>query len=95
MKKKWTKEEERVILDQVTRNAGNIRKGLAKAAELTGRTLGAVIYHWYSVMQKQNTTVCFATVGHKTKLLNRKIGSPTPTKLSWWRKILSLLKIDA
>ena len=96
--KKWTADEERVITDQITRNANNVSKGLKKAAVLLGRTYSACKGHWYLVMLKRGDTApCFATIGFKTKNVNRKIVSSKTTDntekttITWWKKIVKLL----
>lgn len=96
--KKWTAGEERVITDQITRNANNVSEGLKKAAVLLDRTYLSCKGHWYLVMLKrEDTAPCFATIGFKTKNINRKVVSSKTTDntekttITWWRKIVKLL----
>lgn len=98
-KRKWTIEEERVLVDQITRRANNIREAFRRTSRLIGRTEAACMYHWYMVVSKrENTSVCFVTIGHETKNVNRKnVASNTSdntekTSISWWRRFLSFLK---
>lgn len=100
--RRWTVEEDRVLVDQIKRNANNIRRGLRNSARLLERTFSACENRWYSVILKsEDTAVCLATIGYKTKNINRKVVSEhtsdnTETvKVSWWRKFLTLLKRNA
>lgn len=98
-KRRWTIEEERVLIDQITRNANNLTTAFKKTARLTGRTVRACEARWYTVISKRDSiSVCFATIGHKTVNINRKnVASGTSdntekTTATWWRKVLFLLK---
>ena len=98
-KRKWTTEEERVLVDQVTRSANNIQEAFRKTSRLIDRTEAACMYHWYMVISKrENPSLCFVTIGHKTKNVNRKIVASNTSdntekiSVSWWKKFLSLLK---
>lgn len=95
--RRWTAEEDRVLTDQVTRNAHNLAEAFRKAARLTDRSYDACKQRWYYVLCKE-TTVCYATIGYKTRNVNRKVVSQKTsdntekTTVSWWKKFLSLLK---
>lgn len=98
-RRKWTTEEERVLIDQITRNANNLREAFRRTARLTDRSEKACELHWYLVVSKRdNTSVCFTTIGYKTKNVNRKnVASNTSdntekTTVAWWRKFLTFLK---
>lgn len=98
-KKRWTIEEERVLIDQITRNANNITEAFRRTSRLIDRTEAACVYHWYQVISKrENPSVCFVTVSQKTKNVNRKnVTSNTSdntekTTISWWRRFLDFLK---
>ena len=98
-KKRWTIEEERVLIDQITRNANNITEAFRRTSRLIDRTEAACLYRWYQVISKrENTSVCFVTVSQKTKNVNRKIvasntyDNTEKTTISWWRRFLSFLK---
>lgn len=97
---KWTVEEERVLTDQVTRNANNLTEAFRKTSRLTSRTKAACVYHWYRVMSKKDTTTCFVTIGKKTINKNRKIVTANTSDntervtVSWWKKLLTLLHLD-
>ena len=97
-KRKWTTEEERVLVDQITRSANNIQEAFRRTSKLIDRTEAACVYHWYMVvLKKEDPSVCFVTIGHKTKNVNRKnvasnTSDNTETSTSWWRRFLSFLK---
>lgn len=61
----YTKEEDTVILQCVSENAGNLSAGYRKAAEMLGRTSKAVEFHFNKKLR--NTNVAFMTIG-----VNRK-----------------------
>ena len=96
---KWTIEEERVLVDQITRSANNLREAFRRTAILTGRSKIACEIRWYKVVSKrEDTEKLFAIIGYKTKNVNRKnVASNTSdntekTTVSWWRKFLSFLE---
>ena len=98
-KRKWTTEEERVLVDQITRSANNLTEAFRRTSRLVGRTEAACAYHWYYVVSKrEDPSVCFVTIGQKTKNVNRKnVASNTSDnteKIStrWWRRFLNFLK---
>ena len=98
-KRKWTTEEERVLVDQITRSANNIKEAFRRTSRLIDRTEAACMYHWYMVLSKrEDPSVCFVTIGYNTKNVNRKNVAPNmldnteKTSTSWWRRFLSFLK---
>lgn len=105
---KWTTEEERVLVDQITRSA-NLTEALKRTSELINRTEAACKYHWYKVVQKRDTSVCLVTIESKdktktktknvkTKNVNRNktvsgiSDNEEKTSISWWKKVLNFLK---
>lgn len=100
---KWTTEEERVLVDQITRSA-NLTEALKRTSELINRTEAACRYHWYKVVQKRDTSVCLVTIESKdktktkTKNVNRNntvsgiSDNEEKTSISWWKKVLNFLK---
>lgn len=97
-KRKWTTEEEQVLVDQITRSANNIKEALVKTSKLIDRTEAACMYHWYMVISKRkDSSVCFATIGYKTRNINRKVvrantsDNTEVTTISWWKKVINLL----
>lgn len=97
-KRKWTTEEEQVLVDQITKSANNIKEAFVKTSKLIDRTEAACMYHWYMVISKRkDSSVCFATIGYKTRNINRKVvranttDNTEVTTVSWWRKVIKLL----
>ena len=97
-KRKWTTEEEQVLIDQISKSANNIREAFVKTSKLIDRTETACKEHWYMVISKRkNSSVCFATIGYKTRNINRKIvhantsDNTEVTTISWWKKVIKLL----
>ena len=97
-RKKWTVEEDRVLTDQVKRHANNISEGLRKASNYLGRSYGACVFRWYNVISKSpDAEVCFVTIGHETRSVNRKvITSPsaltTKNTSKWLNRVLSFFR---
>lgn len=99
--KYWTKKEERILIREVSKHANNIQEGLRIASKKTKRTLSGCQYKWYNeISKKQKTTICFATVGRKTKNINRKIvhtntsdNTEAVEAKDWWSKLKKLIKL--
>lgn len=98
-RKRWAVEEEKVLTDQITRNAHNLAKAFKEASRiLETRTVLSCKQHWYYTLSKKGTAVCFTTIGYRTRNINRKVVSKhtsdntEKTTVSWWRKLLKLLK---
>ena len=104
-RKKWSEEEDRVILDQVRRNASNLSYAFEKASELLeGRTKNACSMRWYiHLAKKPETNVCFATVSNDSQIVNKKRltkkeieesqESESDTIVSsWWNRLLNLFR---
>lgn len=99
---KWTTEEERVLVDQITRSA-NLTEALKRTSELINRTEAACRYHWYKVVQKRDTSsVCLVTIESKDKTKTKNVNrnktvsgisdNEEKTSISWWKKVLNFLK---
>lgn len=96
---RWTAEEEKVLTDQITRNANNLRRAFRETARILGdRGWIACKQHWYYISKKPKISPLFATIGYKTRNVNRKnVHAKTSdnterTTVRWWRKILNFLK---
>lgn len=97
----WTPEEDRALLNQVTRHANNLSEGFRKAANLLEKTPKACEWRWYHKLSKQEESpICFATIGYKSKNINRKIvhalttDNTETTTVKWWNKLLKFLKLS-
>lgn len=64
----YTKEEDAVILQCVSENAGNLTKAFKKASELIDRTPAAIQFRYREHLKK--TEVAFFTVGVNKKNFN-------------------------
>lgn len=78
-----------MIIRCVAKHTYNLRRGFQEAAEILERTERGVSNHWYQKLSKDRSEVnrVFATISRDQGLLNRKIGEPTPIKVSLWRKL--------
>ena len=98
-KKRWTQDEDIVVLDQVRRHADNLSTAFQKAAEMLERKPNAVKVRWYSVLSKKESNICFATLSDNKKVANRKVvhkdrdaSTSGAVVESWWEKFLSWFK---
>ena len=98
-RKRWTTEENNILVQAITANPHNIKKACRYAAtKLEGRTPKACELHWYQAIAPANNTtklgVSFLAVGPKTIYKNRKnSGNSTaqPEKNTLWTKIKKLI----
>lgn len=90
--KRWTKDEEQVLLSHIENNPNNFVAAFKAAAEeLEGRTVKSVQQHWYTNLQKTNK-VFIACTSKKRLPINKKSSKETfPIKKSKWRRILEIL----
>lgn len=98
--KRWTKEEEDILVKAISNNPHNIRKACKEIATKLNRTEGACLYHWYVILSpSSNPTkigVSFISIGNKSIYKNRKnsgISVSKPNKFNLWIKIKKLLKL--
>ena len=105
-RKRWSEDEDRVVLDQVRRNASNLTYAFEKASELLeGRTKQACSMRWYMVLAKRpETNICFATVSNDSQIVNKKRltkkeiesqeseSEDTTVVTSWWNRLLNLFR---
>lgn len=98
-KRRWTDEENNILVQAITANPHNIQKACEYAAtKLEGRTSKACRFHWYQAIAPANNPtklgVSFLAVGSKTIYKNRKnSGNSTvqPEKSTLWAKIKKLI----
>ena len=90
--KRWTKDEEQVLLSHIENNPNNfIAAFKAAAEELEGRSVKSVQQHWYTNLQKTNK-VFIACTSKKRLPINKKSSKETfPIKKSKWKRILEIL----
>lgn len=100
-KKRWTKEEDRLLIQAIAANPTNIKEALMQVSKTLDRTFYACHFRWYRVLSiTQNLTkasTLFMTVGSKTVYKNRKNSSNNsitkPVKSNLWNTIKKFLKI--
>lgn len=97
-RKRWTIEEEEILVQAITANPHNIKQACEEASnKLTNRTKNSCVNHWYQVMAPLNKPaklgVSFVTVGSKTICNNRKNTSISvkPSKFTLWDKLKRFL----
>lgn len=94
-KKRWTAEENNILVQAITANPHNIQEACKYAAtKLEDRTPKACAIHWYQVIAPANNPtklgVSFLAVGPKTIYKNRKNSGSSiakPEKNTLWTKI--------
>lgn len=91
--RKWTTEEERVLIDQVRVFPQNLTKCFLIVAETLDRTPTAVASHWYTKTSKNPEVMCFFTASPVHVSKNRKNGMGEESSQSVWRRLLRVLGI--
>ena len=94
--RKWSFEEDQVLLRYVKNSPYNLHRCFMMVSEhLTdagyNRTPQAVQAHWYTVLSKKPESLCFFTASAKHVSKNRKNGIGTPIKVSVWNKIMAII----
>lgn len=103
-RKLWTKQEDKVLIKYINDESLNLAEAFRKASRKLGRSVLAVQYRWYGVLNNPKNkgyigSSCFVTVCRKRAIVNRKIATSksncTPIKMetSWWRRLLSVMRI--
>lgn len=95
--RKWSQEENKILLRYVRNYPHNLHKCFLMVSEHlsdTGkpRTPQAVQAHWYTVLSKNPKALCFFTASTKHVSKNRKNGMGTATSYSIWRKFLNIIR---
>ena len=72
--RKWTSEEEEILLDEIGRNPINLRMCFVATATVIHRTPGACASHWYYYLSKnpQKYKTGIITIGRHAAIRNRK-----------------------
>lgn len=73
--RKWTNEEESLLIKRVSESPGNIKKAIEGAARELGRSSSSCSKHWYSAMSNSRAVKknSFLVIGSKTHHGGRKI----------------------
>jgi hypothetical protein len=98
--RRWTTEEDDILVQSIKDNPENIKDGIRKATTLIDRTFSSCINRYYTFLANPDSPkyrgTLFTLVGH-TKHINGKVVSKHHTtishKKSLWSKIKQLLKL--
>lgn len=75
--KKWTIEEEKVLIAQIQKNPGNLKKAFICTTELIQRTERAIALHYYNIMIKNKSKLpksyMYMTISKDKALVNKKV----------------------
>ena len=89
-RRKWTNEEEQVLIDQVRQNPGNLARAFRATSNITGRSPHSCEQRWYGKVRYSETV--FMTIGASNMSVNSKVSDNIqPVRLPIWRRILRLL----
>ena len=89
-RRRWTSEEEQVLIDQVRINPSNLSRAFRNASNITGRSTHSCEQRWYGKVRHSETV--FMTISANAMSVNSKVSDNTqPVRLPIWRRILNLL----
>lgn len=90
--RKWTEEEDELLLRQVKAFPQNLSKCFLMVAQNVDRSKGAVAAHWYQTVSKRPDVVCFFTASSHHVSKNRKNGEGVTTNNSIWQRLLRVIR---
>lgn len=90
--KRWTEEENQLLLRQVKAFPQNLAKCFLIVAESLDRTPHAVTNHWYTVLSKRPDILCFFTASEKHISKNRKNGMGVVSNRSIWQRLMAIIR---
>lgn len=89
-RKKWSREEDRVLLNQVSRSPQCLYRAFENAARILERTPNSCRLRWYGHVSKHEN-VAFALIGSKIATINSKGKTKSnrskEVNRSFWKKI--------
>lgn len=94
-KKRWTKEEEEILVQAVKANPHNLEEAFRKVAKETDRTTLAIRDKWYRKIK--HNSKCFITISSEKQMINgknytsRNSSSPVATIKTLWEKLKNLI----
>ena len=91
MRRRYTKEEEQIIAQEISLHPTNISRGINSAAEKLGRSPQSVRNHWYMVVSKKQPVFCVLSSniavrnrkGHTTKTENVVVRGMFKKFINW------------
>ena len=95
VKKRWTKEEEEILVQAVKANPHNLEEAFRQVSKEVNRTVEAIRNKWYRKMK--HTSKCFITISSEKQMINGKnytsgnSSSPVTTIKALWEKLKTLL----
>lgn len=96
--KKWTKAEQKDLLNLLEEHPNNFAEAFRLHAEKTGRSTVSVENFFHRYRRKEDARVCMITIGAKKRsspnrknIYERTGGNISITKKSKWRRILDIL----
>lgn len=91
--RRWTAEEDSILLAEVSRSPQNLQKAFEAAGELIDRTPNACSFRWYSSVRHNTNSIAFTLVGAHGASKNSKIGGTTKkVNKTLWERIKALFK---
>ena len=79
-RRRWTNEEEQVLIDQVRINPGNLARAFRNTSNITGRSPHSIEQRWYTKVRHSETV--FMTIGTNAMSVNSKNSDSTqPVRL--------------
>lgn len=91
----WTKDEDKVLIEQINTFPNSRKAAFEATAKLTGRKASSCSRRWYNHISLQKDTMCFATISKTQQVNNRSRATrkaPAVKRNSnWWQKMLKLL----
>lgn len=78
--RKWTEDEEKVVISKIEENPNNLQKAFREASLEIGRTPAAIEYRWYQRGLRDRKNVSSKTSDNTIR-----------TRKSKWRRILDIL----
>ena len=98
-RKRWTKEEDKVLITQVQKHCDNLSMAFRETSRILGdRSFLAIQYRWYAYLKnREENTVCFVLAGKNYSLKNSKKSSKNiklkKHRVTIWTKIKKLLNL--
>ena len=90
-KKRFTKEEDLVILSEVKANPQNLSNAFRIASKKINRSFDSISLRWYSKLRKRNAH-CFVLLGKSKYLTNMKnSNSSIPIRQPKFKRILKII----